>query len=171
MGDRAKCANCHVPPLFTDFTYDNLGIPKNPMNPFYYEKMWNGMGGGIEWIDPGLGGFLETIHEESAAKNYGKHKVPTLRNVDKRPYPDFIKAYGHNGYFKSLNQIVHFYNTRDVLGSCTIVPNPWPGNNCWPAPEVTQNVNKGELGDLGLKPQEEAAIVAFLKTLSDDYTR
>ena len=41
--------------------------------------------------------------------------VPTLRNVDKRPRPDFIKAYGHNGYFKSLKEIVHFYNTRDAL--------------------------------------------------------
>jgi cytochrome c peroxidase len=40
---------------------------------------------------------------------------PTLRNVDKRPSPDFVKAYGHNGYFKSLKQIVHSYNTRDVL--------------------------------------------------------
>ena len=39
----AMCANCHVPPLFTDFTYDNLGIPKNLMNPFYYESA-------LEWI-------------------------------------------------------------------------------------------------------------------------
>ena len=37
-----------------------------------------------------------------------------LRNVDKRPSPAFVKAYGHNGYFTSLKQIVHFYNTRDV---------------------------------------------------------
>ena len=49
-----------------------------------------------------------------AASEVGKHKVPTLRNVDKRPYPEFVKAYGHNGYFKSLEEIVHFYNTRDV---------------------------------------------------------
>ena len=42
-------------------------------------------------------------------------EFPTLRNVDKRPRPDFIKAYGHNGYFKSLKEIVHFYNTRDAL--------------------------------------------------------
>src|SRR5450759_4392228 len=32
---KAKCANCHVPPNFTDFTYDNLGGPRNPLNPFY----------------------------------------------------------------------------------------------------------------------------------------
>jgi cytochrome c peroxidase len=44
--------------------------------------------------------------------------VPTLRNVDKRPYPEFIKAYGHNGCFTSLKAIVHFYNTRDVPPRC-----------------------------------------------------
>ena len=43
-------------------------------------------------------------------------KVPTLRNVDKRPSPGFVKAFGYNGYFKSLKEIVHFYNTRDVHG-------------------------------------------------------
>jgi len=160
----AKCANCHVPPLFTDFTYDNLGIPKNPMNPFYYEQMWNGLGGGIDWVDYGLGGFLNTTeYNVSAPVNNGKHKVPTLRNVDKRPYPEFIKAYGHNGYFKSLDQIVHFYNTRDVPGE------GWNGVK-WPAPEVSDNMNAAEMGNLGLTVSEEEDIVAFLKTLTDrDY--
>jgi len=161
MGDRAKCANCHVPPLFTDFTYDNLGIPKNPMNPFYYEKMWNGLGGGIDWIDYGFGGFLNTTqYNQSESDNNGMHKVPTLRNVDKRPYPDFIKAYGHNGYFKSLNQIVHFYNTRDVPDA------GWNGVK-WPAPEVSANMNTIEMGNLGLSASDEEDIVAFLKTLTD----
>jgi cytochrome c peroxidase len=156
-----KCSNCHVPPLFTDFTYDNLGIPKNPMNPFYYEKMWNGLGGGIDWIDYGLGGFLNTTqYNQSASDNNGMHKVPTLRNVDKRPYPDFIKAYGHNGYFKSLNQIVHFYNTRDVPDA------GWNGVK-WPAPEVSANMNTIEMGNLGLSASDEEDIVAFLKTLTD----
>ncbi|HEY9245843.1 MAG TPA: hypothetical protein VIO11_03255, partial [Candidatus Methanoperedens sp.] len=99
----------------------------------------------------------------------GKMKVPTLRNVDKKPYPGFIKAYAHNGYFKSLEDIVHFYNTRDVLPDCQITPNPLPGKNCWPAPEVSKNMNTEEVGNLGLSSEEEAAIVAFLKTLSDWY--
>ena len=43
-------------------------------------------------------------------------------------------------------------------------------NNCWPAPEVAANVNTAELGNLGLSPAEEAAIVAFLETLSDGYS-
>ncbi|CAG1001758.1 Methylamine utilization protein MauG [Methanosarcinales archaeon] len=160
-GDRAKCANCHVPPLFTDFSYDNLGIPKNLMNPFYYEYAWNGLGGGLNWVDMGLGGFLATTqYNSSAAENNGKHKVPTLRNVDKRPYPSYIKDYGHNGYFKSLKQIVHFYNTRDVPGAT------WNGEP-WPAPEVPGTINNVEMGDLGLTSDEEDDIVAFLKTLTD----
>ena len=128
---------------------------------------------GSDWVDLGLGGFLSTRgdYDDFASENVGKQKVPTLRNVDLRPYPGFVKAYGHNGYFKSLEGIVHFYNTRDVLDEC-------PGSyteaqalaaNCWPPPEVADNVNSDELGDLGLSPDEEAAIVAFLKTLSDGY--
>ena len=94
-------------------------------------------------------------------------KVPTLRNVDRRPDPGFVKAFGHNGYFKSLEAIVHFYNTRDVLPTC--IPGLVEGVECWPEPEVAVNVNTDELGDLGLTAPEEAALVAFLKTLSDGY--
>jgi cytochrome c peroxidase len=43
------------------------------------------------------------------------------------------------------------------------------GVDCWPSPEVSQNVNTTELGSLGLTKAEEAAIVAFLKTLSDGF--
>lgn len=157
---KAMCAACHISqpgpngeaPLFTDFTYDNLGVPKNPANPFYYMTDFNP--DGTNWIDPGLGGFLKGAGFPWMGE-MGKQKVPTLRNVDKRPYPEFVKAYGHNGFFKSLEAITHFYNTRDV--------------EMWPAPEVPENVNTDELGDLGLTPDEEAAIVAFMKTLSDGY--
>jgi len=156
MGE-AKCANCHVPPLFTDFTYDNLGVPRNPLNPFYQELAWNPAG--EAWVDAGLGGFLKSAgYDETVwGPEWGKQKVPTLRNVALAPTKHFIKAYGHNGYFKSLWEIVHFYNTRDVPGAG------------WPAPEVSATVNTTEMGNLGLNRGEELAIVAFLKTLSDGY--
>ena len=139
---KAKCANCHVPPLFTDFSFDNLGVPKNPSNPFYSETDVNPAG--EAWIDPGLGGFLATRPEWAslAGANMGKQQVPTLRNVDKRPRPSFVKAFAHNGYFKSLKSIVHFYNTRDVLPTCSAVAVAAAGRNCWPAPEVSENVNR-----------------------------
>jgi cytochrome c peroxidase len=170
-----KCALCHISgpgpnALFTDFTYDNLGVPKNPQNPFYsLPRKWNP--DGADWVDAGLGGFLATTEEwaDMAEENLGKHKVPTLRNVAKgsceaEPGNEncIVKAYGHNGYFKSLAEITHFYNTRDVPEE------GWMGVP-WPAPEVAENVNTDELGDLGLSAEEEAAIVAFLMTLSDGY--
>lgn len=168
---KAMCSACHPSEpgpfsdkaLFTDFTFDNLGVPKNPENPFYaMDKVYLDDGTpinpeGADWIDPGLGGFLITRPEWAtlAAENYGKHKVPTLRNVDKRPGNEFPKAYMHNGVFKSLKEVVHFYNTRDV--------------EMWPPPEVPMNVNKDELGDLRLTEEEEWAVVEFMKTLSDGY--
>jgi cytochrome c peroxidase len=164
---KAKCSKCHTAsgqnPLFTDFTYDNLGVPKNPQNPVY--QTWAG------YIDLGLGGFLQTTQWASYAQGeQGKMKVPTLRNVDLRPHPDAVKAYMHNGVFKSLEEVVRFYNTRDVLMPCppTALRSEW-GETCWPAPEVPQNMNTTELGNLRLTRTEEAAIVAFLRTLSDGY--
>ncbi len=164
---KGKCANCHSAspgpssegPLFTDFTFANPGIPKNPANPFYaMPPEFNP--DGMNWIDLGLGGFLAKVPEyaQYANANLGKHKVPTLRNVDKRPDPGFVKAYSHNGYFKSLKDIVHFYNTRDVVAAN------------WPLPEEPLNVNPTEMGNLGLTDAEEQAIVAFLQTLTDGYT-
>ena len=191
---KGKCALCHIlgpqgvgqPALFTDYTFDNLGIPKNPLNPFYKTDP--------NFVDRGLGDFLKNLAESDdwrtaqyvtgvkefsnevlldlAAENDGKHKVPTLRNVALAPGPGFTKAFGHNGYFKSLKGIVHFYNTRDVKNPC---PDPMTTEadalrqNCWPAPEVSKNVNTDELGNLGLTSAEEDAIVAFLETLSDGY--
>lgn len=186
---KGKCAACHVlddgpngePPLLTDFTYDNIGVPRNPDNPFYEQLQFNP--DGYAWVDLGLGGFLETRpdYQAFAGDNYGKQKVPTLRNVDLRPYPEFVKAYGHNGYFKSLKQIVHFYNTRDAKPTCADDPataldeslftsaDEAIARGCWPAAEVTVNVNTSELGDLHLTEAQEDAIVAFLETLSDGY--
>jgi cytochrome c peroxidase len=178
-----KCANCHIldpgpngePPLLTDFTYDNLGVPRNPENPFYTQAAFNPLGNG--WIDRGLGEFLASslkVYQQFAPANYGKQKVPTLRNVNKRPYEGFVKAYTHNGYFKSLKGLVHFYNTRDAKPACV---NPFTreadalAQNCWPAPEVPVNVNRQELGNLHLTEDQEEAIVTFMKTLSDGYQR
>jgi cytochrome c peroxidase len=185
---KAMCSACHItepgpigePPLLTDFTYDNIGVPPNPDNPFYVmdeEYLDDGSPinpEGVNWVDPGLGGFLQRRPEwaDKAAENLGKHKVPTLRNVGKGFGGSATKAFTHNGYFKSLKSVVNFYNTRDVKPVC---PDPFTVESealkqgCWPAPEVQDNVNTDELGDLGLTPEEEDAIVAFMETLSDGF--
>jgi cytochrome c peroxidase len=85
-----------------------------------------------------------------------------------RPTPDFVKAYMHNGYFKSLKEVVHFYNTRDVLPKCE-AGHRGEKVTCWPASQDSTNLNKRQLGNLKLTDQEEDALVSFLKTLSDGY--
>jgi cytochrome c peroxidase len=79
--------------------------------------------------------------------------------------------YGHNGVFATLEDIVHFYNTRDTLGVVADNNDPGFAVTGWPAPEVAENVNTDELGDLGLTEEEETALVAFLKTFTDGYPR
>ena len=148
--EKGNCAACHPSKpddegsqaLFTDFTYDNLGVPKNPENPFYYlPKEFNP--DGVKFVDLGLGGVIDKRSED------GKFKVPSLRNVA------ITGPYLHNGFFKNLRQVVVFYNMRDV--------------GPWPTPEVPANVNRDELGNLGLTEQEVDDIVAFLSTLTDGF--
>lgn len=176
--NRADCASCHSLqpgsngyPLFTNFTYDNIGLPKNPANPFYQmPHAWNP--DGAAWIDYGLGGYLQSAGypAEVYGPELGKFKVPTLRNIDLRPFPEFVKAYGHNGYFKSLEDIVLFYHWRAMMdnGGCL---GGGMGGNCegmatlFPPPEVDQN-----RASMGMFPRPQVDnIVAFLKTLSDGY--
>jgi cytochrome c peroxidase len=149
--DKGNCAACHPntfsadgsPPLFTDFTYDNLGTPRNPENPFYsLPKDLNP--DGFAFIDFGLG---ETLNDP---KQNGKFRVPTLRNIA------VTAPYMHNGVFKTLFSVLAFYNTRDVAE--------------WPAPEVSDNVNMDELGNLKLTNTELEDLIAFLKTLTDGWT-
>jgi cytochrome c peroxidase len=188
---KARCNGCHrdggpgEEPLFTDFTASNLGVPRNPGLQIYYEGRPDQRGyspnlAGAAYVDTGVGGFLRTLQSDSgqlnpdsewiklAPKFDAKIQVPTLRNVDMRPTPTFVKAYMHNGYFKSLKEVVHFYNTRDVLPKCK-PGDPGEKITCWPQPEDPANLNKRQLGNLKLTDQEEDALVAFLKTLADGY--
>jgi cytochrome c peroxidase len=124
----------YVPPVFTDFTYDNLGVPKSEHRLIADQP-----------IDLGLGPVVEDPEEN------GKFKVMSLRNIQQ------TRPYAHNGFFRTLDEITHFYNTRDAPGAG------------WPAPEYPDTVNTDELGNLGLSDKEEAALIKFMKTLSDGY--
>jgi cytochrome c peroxidase len=90
----------------------------------------------------------------------------SLRNIA------LTAPYGHNGSMATLEQIVHFYNTRDILGYVEDINHPGFGKTGWPTPElISDTLNQEELGNLGLTDKEENAIVAFLKTLTDDYPK
>jgi len=188
---KAQCNACHrdggpgEDPLFTDFTASNIGTPANPRLPYYLENQPDALGyavntAALSYIDGGVGDFLTQQHLLSqpstvdarwlglAPQNRARIQVPTLRNVDKRPYPAFVKAYMHNGYFTNLKAIVHFYNTRDVLPRCQ-PHDVGEGTTCWPAPESTDNMNTSRVGRLGLSEEEEDAIVSFMQTLTDGF--
>jgi len=166
-------------PLFTDFTSSNIGVPRNLAIPYYKEDKPDKYGfisnpAGLRFVDKGVGAFLRDPNlspnsdwVQLAPQFDGKFQVSTLRNVDMRPSPDFVKAYTHNGYFKSLKEIVHFYNTRDKLPHCR---QGAPGGKvtCWPPPEVPQNMDT-TIGNLGLTNKQEDQLVAFMKTLTDGY--
>jgi cytochrome c peroxidase len=197
---KALCNTCHldgaengaqpgtpasVAPLFTDFTSSNLGLPRNLQDPIYFENVPDPFGfianpAGAAFTDFGVGLFLRSeaggINPNSdwtalAPLFDGRMQVSTARNVDMRPCPTFVRAYMHNGYLKSLKEVVHFYNTRDKPGfpaqSCAAGTEK---KTCWPPPEVTANEDM-TVGDLGLSDAEEDQLVAFLKTLTDGFTR
>jgi cytochrome c peroxidase len=189
--NKGKCNTCHrdggpgEDPLFTDFTASNIGTPANPRLPYYAENQPDSFGyvanpAGAEFVDYGVGNFLtggrvlshpsevDQRWRKLTPENQARIQVPTLRNVDKRPYPAFVKAYGHNGYFTSLKGIVHFYNTRDTLPRCG-PHDPGEGATCWPAPESTDNMNTSRVGNLGLSDAEEDDLVSFMQTLTDGF--
>ena len=153
--DKGNCAACHPVPsinssksdsLFTDFTYDNLGAPKNTL-----VRSKNGKGN--DFIDNGL--FQnDEVNDE---KLKGAFRVSSLRNIA------VTAPYMHNGVFNKLSTVVHFYNSRDVAGAI----NPETGNT-WKSAEVDATKNTEELGNLGLSEQEVSDIVSFLKTLTDE---
>jgi cytochrome c peroxidase len=187
-----------VNPLFTCFGSANEGVPLNPRDAFYYQTKPDSYGFianpyGFGYRDLGLGTFLRSGFGSGPSPNVswrqyaptvdGQMQVATTRNValtppqcptTEAPGPYFQKGFFHNGYFKSLKQVVHFYNTRDVY-PFDVTSGHCPSGTiekvtCWPRPEVPNNVDM-TTGKLGLTDEEENQIVKFLETLSDGFTR
>jgi cytochrome c peroxidase len=184
-------------PVFTCFGSANLGLPKNPRVAFYYEATPDSFGFtvnpvGFTYTDFGLGTFLRSgfgsapnpniAWRQFAAVSDGKMQTSTARDValvppqcptTEAPGPYFQKEFFHNGYIKSLKQLVHFYNTRDVYRMSVESGNCPAGTvekvNCWPEPEVPQNIDM-TVGNLHLTDTEENQLVAFLQTLTDGFT-
>jgi len=187
-----------VNPLFTCFGSANEGLPLNPRDAFYYETKPDAYGFtanpyGFGYRDLGLGtffrsGFGSGPSPNASWKQYaptvdGQMQVSSARDVamtppqcptTEAPGPYFQKGFFHNGYIKSLKQLVHFYNTRDKYAYPVTSGHCPPGTtekvDCWPMPEVRNNIDMTS-GNLGLTDKEENDIVAFLQTLSDGFTR
>jgi cytochrome c peroxidase len=202
---RGNCAACHTstsadgttPPLFTDFSYDNLGLPRNAAIPANDEGTTlddvpsNGNDGVHRYYDMGLCGPFRTdlAHRTDLC---GAFKVPSLRDVA------LTAPYFHNGAFSSLQDAVAFYVRRDTN------PEQWfPATDGASAGHYTKfndlprayggqfvadihtlgsdygyqgNVNTSEvpynrhIGDQpALAEDDIKAVVAFLCTLTDGY--
>jgi cytochrome c peroxidase len=197
-GQTDTSATANVNPLFTCFGSSNLGLPLNPRDAFYYQTTPDALGFtanplGFGYRDLGLGAFLRSGFGSGPSPNSnwtpfapvsdGKMQTSTARNVamtppqcptTEAPGPYFQKGFFHNGYIKSLKQLVHFYNTRDVYkfdvtsGHCP--EGKTERVDCWPMPEVKNNIDM-TIGKLGLTDKEEDQIVAFMQTLTDGFTR
>ncbi|WOX05536.1 cytochrome c peroxidase [Microbulbifer pacificus] len=189
-----QCAFCHsddpglddgteLQQIYSDRAYHNIGTPPNPEIPALA-----GQDVGVAKITRSLDG---PTHFD------GFFRAVTLRNTAKGASDEFTKGYTHNGFFKSLKSLVHFYVTRSTLGdSCnTRLANgnllddaglPLPLDtplteavalkyNCWPAPEFPVFASPTNLvGGLGTPEQpvteeHEDALVAYLQTLSDTH--
>ena len=156
---QVECDNCHTidaeggnPPLFTDFSYYNIGLPQNTqfLNSLNRTPSAN--------LDGGLGTILANSDNPTwralAPEYMGAFKTPTLRNVARG---ESNKTFMHNGVLKSLKEVVHFYNTRDVRAAN------------WPAPEFRDKMNTRRVGRLRLTSAQEDAIVVFMRTLTDGW--
>lgn len=173
---RGNCAACHTsapgqggaPPLFTDFTYDSTGVPRNRAL---------AANAAPDRFDLGLcaaGPLRGSGRNGGTSRNAtcGKFRVPTLRNVATR------RAFFHNGRFASLREVLEFYARRDTE------PQRWYPLDARGVPQVFDdlppalriNVNRTEVPydrKPGMAPAFDAAdiddLLQFLATLDDGW--
>ena len=197
---KAQCFECHssatLDPVrqathgkdtFTMYCYANLGVPKNLENPFYANTNQaanphgcNSLGTG--YIDYGLGAnpnpapdgtkFMDAEPGDIPQFD-GLFKAPTVRNNDQRPNPGFVRSFMHNGVFKSLEEVVHFYNKRSVATNAAgrEVAFDWrkgppagfrpifPPPECMESPDNIQNIEALTPAQTAKLPPDAVAIV------------
>ena len=162
--EKGNCAACHTaepaadgsPPLFTDHSYDNLGVPRHPHLPTAVRDAD---------FDLGLCRNTQLASRPGIGDMCGAFKVPSLRNVAVR------QAFFHNASMTDLREVLAFYATRDTD------PARWygkgPAFNDVPT-KHQRNVNRSEV-PYGQKPGEQPRLneqeiddlLAFLRTLTD----
>ena len=165
---KGNCASCHlvanrggVPPAFTDFDFNNVGVPRNPhiaanADPNYYDR-----------------GLCGPARQDLADKQEycGFFRAPSLRNVAIRD------AFFHNGVFTSLRDVMHFYVERDLFPEKYYSRNPDGSVHKFDdlPPGQPNNVDHDAPMDRSpgaapaLTEPEINDVIAFLKTLTDGY--
>ncbi len=168
--DKANCGGCHLsqpsakglPPLFTDFQYEALGAPRNAALTDNKD---------LQYFDLGICGPIRSDMADQT-QYCGMFLTPSLRNTAMR------QTFFHNGVFHSLQQVLDFYNFRDTNPE-KVYPRAADGTvqklNDIPV-QYQANVDVVDppfdrhLGETpAMTAQNEADIIAFLKTLNDGY--
>jgi cytochrome c peroxidase len=170
----AACAGCHnngkgangAQNTYADHRYHHLPLPFN-----------NKLG-----VSRGeVTGLSSHITDGTVA--HGEFKTPTLLNV---ALGEGQKTYMHNGYFKTLKQVVHFYNTATAKPACAnssaTIDEIWIKDSnagdavndghvdCWPVDEFVGTPVPGIVGNLGLTSKQEDQLVEYLRALSDGFS-
>ena len=166
---KANCGGCHadkpsrdgLPPRFTDTQYEALGVPRNGALQLNQDPAY---------FDLGICGPYRT--DMSAETQYcGMFTTPTLRNVARR------QVYFHNGVYRTLQQVMDFYNFRDTAPE-KIYPSQQDAVQKFDdlPPRYHGNIDVADppfdrhAGDTpAMTPDDEADIIAFLQTLNDGY--
>lgn len=168
---RGNCAACHLDrptpdglaPLFTDFQYEALGVPRNAAIPANRDP---------KYFDLGLCGPFRS--DLASQRSYcGMFLTPTLRNVATR------RVFFHNGAFHSLRDVLDWYVNRDLHPE-RFYPRDRTGrvilyDDLPPADRA--NVDRVDApfdrhpGDApALSSAEIDDVIAFLGTLTDGYS-
>jgi cytochrome c peroxidase len=168
--EKANCGGCHISqpsrdglaPLFTDHQYEALGAPRNAALADNKD---------IKYFDLGVCGPIRTNIADQT-QYCGMFLTPTLRNTARR------RTFFHNGVFHTLQQVLDFYNFRDTNPE-KIYPRAADGTvqkfNDIPVQhqanvDVSDPPFNRHLGETpAMTAQDEADIIAFLKTLNDGY--
>jgi cytochrome c peroxidase len=187
----AGCSACHnnkgrnsdgnePDQVYSDFAYHSIALPFN-----------RALNRNVEGADPGLLAHDDLPDNVAGLGDGGLFKTPTLRNATKNER-GITKAFMHNGYFKNIEDVVHFYNTRfdgagppldrdpannfkavcEDLGIEDATAAEAIANDCWPEPEFpdTAQALGNLLGNLGLNEDQEAALIAYIRSLEDEHT-
>jgi cytochrome c peroxidase len=169
---RGNCASCHFSGagiggssgLFTDFSYEAIGVPRNPALP---------QNADAAFFDLGVCGPLRGDRRPSKTTNAfcGMFKTPTLRNTATR------KAFFHNGVIRSLEDAIRFYNTRDTKPELWY---PTRGGSVQKFDDLPPGYRKNidvQMPLDGRRPGAKAPLseqnikdlICFIETLNDDY--
>ncbi|MBT9385755.1 hypothetical protein KM176_17930 [Pseudooceanicola sp. CBS1P-1] len=163
---KGNCADCHIdtadadgrPPVFTDYEYEALGVPRNPAIPANADP---------GWFDLGLCGPMRDDAYAKPRANCGLFKTPSLRNVATRG------AFFHNGVYHTLPEVVRFYVDRStdpklVYGQAdpSDLPKDLRGNLDTVDPPFDRPLG----AQPALEESEVRDIVAFLDTLTDGWS-